>query len=52
MDKKIINLVCRKCDKITTFEENIKKMRCFFCGSKSVETGWEFVSQNQKGVKL
>lgn len=42
MKKKIIvNLVCNKCNKLTTLEGNIQKMRCYWCGSKNIETGWE-----------
>jgi len=42
MNKKIVNLICKKCGKLTTIPENIEKMKCFFCGSGEVETGWEF----------
>ena len=42
MKKKIVNLICNKCNKLTTLEGNVEKMKCFFCESKNVETGWEF----------
>jgi len=40
MNKKIVNLVCKKCGRITSIPENVDKMKCFFCGSGEVETGW------------
>jgi len=42
MKKKIVNLVCNKCGKLTTIEENAIKLRCYFCRSKNVEIGWEY----------
>ncbi len=44
MKKKIVNLICNKCGKLTTIEENVNKMKCYFCGSKNVEIGWEMVN--------
>ena len=41
MIKKIVNLICNKCGNLTTIKENVDKMKCYWCGSKNIETGWE-----------
>lgn len=41
-EKIIVNLICKKCEKLTLIQENVDKMKCFFCGSGEVETGWEY----------
>ena len=45
MKKKIVNLICNECGKLTTIGENAEKMKCYFCDSKNVETGWEMKNE-------
>lgn len=40
MKKKVINLICKKCGKLTLIQENVDKMKCYWCRSGEVDTGW------------
>jgi len=46
MKKKIVNLICNECGKLTTIPELVARLECFFCKSKNIETGWEMVKED------
>lgn len=45
MKKKIVNLCCNDCGKLTTMPELAERRKCYFCDSYNIELGWE-VSQS------